>query len=684
VYSSYLATESTNSILDGNLVLYGLSTGSSANLIGTSGTQNAVQNCVNPHFSSDGAKIVFAGIPESMVQSGTNQQAGTSLRIFVLDLARGTPPTQLTGTNARDEDASFSPNGQTIIFKRTLATGTTSGTAGQIWTMTADGSNQSQLTYTSDQKSGPNYSPDGSTIVYYSGAGQFATIWKVGASGSNATLLVSSSNIEKYYPIYSGSNDILYTSWVSASDTNDEICDYTINTATSQILTTNTVNALFGGANNSDPFPVGTTLSGTTLMGFSSTQYTGVYAPYLGIPLNGVVYSLPYLSSTLNDLGETYMPLSNLNELGGTYTPYSHSRELVIVSPTAGSTLVAGGTATITVTGWSDGGPWSEASPSVAFEGIGTTGAQYTLNDSGISNGAETYSATITLPQTTGSYTVIATGTSSDNRLSNIISSMPVAVSLITTKNDFNSDGHPDLLWQNVSNGNLAVWLMNGTSLLSEQSIGAEANTSWQIVGTGVFNGSGYNDLLWQNNSTGQIMVWFMNGTTYVSSQIIATAPDLDWKIVGTGDFKGDGQPDILWQNSSTGAVGVWLMNGATILSEQIIASQPNTAWKIVATGDFNGDGNTDILWQNTSTGTIAVWFMNGTTVASSAIIGTETNLNWTIVGAGDFNGDGATDILWQNSSTGSIGVWLMNGTTVLSESVIGANPNSSWRIRNK
>jgi len=251
-------------------------------------------------------------------------------------------------------------------------------------------------------------------------------------------------------------------------------------------------------------------------------------------------------------------------------------------------------------------------------------------------------------------------------------------------KNDFNGDGYPDLLWQNVSNGNLAVWLMSGTAILSEQTIASEPNTAWQIVGTGVFNDSGYNDLLWQNNSTGQVMVWFMNATTHLSSQVIATVPDLHWKIVGTGDFNGDGKPDILWQNTSTGAVEIWLMNGTNGLSTAIIGNENTADWKIVGTGDFNGDGNTDILWQNPVNGKVVVWFMNGTSFVSSQLIATQPNTDWKIAGVGDFNGDGKPDILWQNDSNGQLGVWFMNGTSILSEKIIATEANTNWQIRNK
>ena len=37
---------------------------------------------------------------------------------------------------------------------------------------------------------------------------------------------------------------------------------------------------------------------------------------------------------------------------------------------------------------------------------------------------------------------------------------------------------------------------------------------SWKAIGTGDFNGDGISDILWQNTSTGQAAIWEMNGTT--------------------------------------------------------------------------------------------------------------------------------------------------------------------------
>jgi len=80
----------------------------------------------------------------------------------------------------------------------------------------------------------------------------------------------------------------------------------------------------------------------------------------------------------------------------------------------------------------------------------------------------------------------------------------------------------------------------------------ANAPTQWKIVGNGDFNSDSKPDILWQNTSTGECAIWFMNGTSHTGgSGVFATAPT-EWQIAGTGDFNADGQPDIVWQNIST------------------------------------------------------------------------------------------------------------------------------------
>ena len=136
---------------------------------------------------------------------------------------------------------------------------------------------------------------------------------------------------------------------------------------------------------------------------------------------------------------------------------------------------------------------------------------------------------------------------------------------------DFNSDSKPDLVWQNQSNGQIGVWFMNGINLISAINFSPDqvSDTTWKIVGTGDFNSDSKPDLIWQNQSDGQIGVWFMDGSNLISTTNFNPGPvtDTAWKIVGTGDFNSDSKPDLLWQNQSDGQIGVWFMDGSNLIN---------------------------------------------------------------------------------------------------------------------
>jgi probable HAF family extracellular repeat protein len=148
---------------------------------------------------------------------------------------------------------------------------------------------------------------------------------------------------------------------------------------------------------------------------------------------------------------------------------------------------------------------------------------------------------------------------------------------------DFNGDGKSDILWRNT-NGDVAIWLMNGLQALSAADIG-NVPTSWSIVGTGDFNGDGKSDILWRNTN-GDVAIWLMNGLQALSATDTGNVPT-SWSIVGTGDLNGDGYSDILWRNTN-GDVAIWLMNGLQALSAADIGNVP-TVWTLQST---NADAN--------------------------------------------------------------------------------------------
>jgi hypothetical protein len=163
------------------------------------------------------------------------------------------------------------------------------------------------------------------------------------------------------------------------------------------------------------------------------------------------------------------------------------------------------------------------------------------------------------------------------------------------------------------------------------------AQKNWTIRAVGDMSGDGKPDVIWQNRTNGQVAVWVMNGTQYAKSVAVqGQAGDKDAWVVGAGDFDGDRRSDLVWYNEKTGAVSYWLMDGTTFLaSAQTFPADTisDTNWTVRAVADLNGDRNPDLVWQHKSSGLLAAWLMNGTTIMRVAPLnpGHIDDLNWNI-----------------------------------------------------
>jgi len=341
---------------------------------------------------------------------------------------------------------------------------------------------------------------------------------------------------------------------------------------------------------------------------------------------------------------------------------------------------------------------------------IGTSADQKVLDSGNTNQGS--YTAALSVPN--NYFAVQLTNTDSQNDDFGINWTCVPKAGLT---HDFNSDANSDVLLRNNS-GAVALWLMNGSSILSAAGV-ATLPTSYSIIGQHDFNGDGNADLVWRDGS-GNVSIWFMNGGAVSSTAPVGNLSS-NWTLYGTGDLNSDGKGDLLWRDANTGNVAVWYMNGGTVVSSTSLGTVPTT-WTIVGegnnyilwrdssgdialwgvqfgfvtgssalgkvtgnfvvqgVGDFNGDNAVDILWRDTNSGALSIWFTNGTQVTSGASVGTLPS-NWSVAQVGDYNGDGKSDILLLDNA-GDLAVWEMNGAAVSSSLAVG-NVGTTWQVQN-
>jgi hypothetical protein len=77
-------------------------------------------------------------------------------------------------------------------------------------------------------------------------------------------------------------------------------------------------------------------------------------------------------------------------------------------------------------------------------------------------------------------------------------------------------------------------------------------------------------------------VIRLMNGATPLTEQLVGKNPGSSWQILGAGDYNGDGKSDILWQNDN-GQASIWLMNGTNPTFEGLVGTNPGPTWHIHA-----------------------------------------------------------------------------------------------------
>ena len=131
---------------------------------------------------------------------------------------------------------------------------------------------------------------------------------------------------------------------------------------------------------------------------------------------------------------------------------------------------------------------------------------------------------------------------------------------------DMDGDSKSDLIWHNSTKESVAIWFMNGFTVKSVEFPGRTSHASeQQIKGVKDMNGDSKADIIWQDGVSQNVAIWLMNGSSILSTVNLGGVPS-EWKMVQLSDLNGDGNADIVWQHTR-GTVAVWLLNGTRIES---------------------------------------------------------------------------------------------------------------------
>ena len=201
---------------------------------------------------------------------------------------------------------------------------------------------------------------------------------------------------------------------------------------------------------------------------------------------------------------------------------------------------------------------------------------------------------------------------------------------------DFSGDGGSTLVLQSRVSNQIAFWYTSGVNHATVPGgnfVNVTPAANYKVVGVGDFNGDGKSDLVFQNQTTNQIAIWFMNGAGYQGGVLLPFSPLAGWKAAGTGDFNGDGQTDIVFQHQSTGQLALWYLNGTSYLDGVVLSAVPASGWTVVGVGDYNGDGYADLLFQNQSSNLAAVWHLINGGFAGGDTLSAAPPSGWKIVG---------------------------------------------------
>lgn len=251
-----------------------------------------------------------------------------------------------------------------------------------------------------------------------------------------------------------------------------------------------------------------------------------------------------------------------------------------------------------------------------------------------------------------------------------------------------NFGGSPGLAVANFAGNTVSLWIADGSGLFSQaQGSPFRVGRNPSCVTIGDFNGDGTPDFAVTNKFDGNVTVYVSNGSLgygpapgspfHLLLQNYPALPSLAYPAsIVTGDFNADGMIDLAVANEGTNNVSVLLGNGAGDfgptpfiggISPISVGSSPFS----IAVGYFNADSFPDLAVVNVGDGTITVLLGTATGAFTAASGGPlAVGIQPESAALGYFNGSGKLGLAVANKGSNTVTIFT---TTASGPAVVSA-----------
>jgi FG-GAP-like repeat len=170
---------------------------------------------------------------------------------------------------------------------------------------------------------------------------------------------------------------------------------------------------------------------------------------------------------------------------------------------------------------------------------------------------------------------------------------------------DMDGDRTLDVVWHNAKSDEVGFWFMNADGKTvnrydylrqGDQQVFKTGNSQWQVADVADFDGDGDADLLFRLPELNQTAIVRLQGTAMVDQQYITANADASLTIRGVGDANGDAIADIYWQtpNQTQVVVQPLKFQQNRWLTDDFVTIASNAPLQGI--GDLDLDGVDDLL----------------------------------------------------------------------------------------